>query len=126
MSLRSSLGIVRGLGSAKSGTHHWWMQRVTAVALVPLTLWLVMSIIGLSDADYPTAVEWFKSPLNVALMVSAVVALFYHAKLGMQVVFEDYIHTEWVKVTAQLALQFICIVLGLMAVIAALKVSFGA
>jgi succinate dehydrogenase / fumarate reductase membrane anchor subunit len=71
-------------------------------------------------------VEWFKSPLNAALMVSAVVALFYHAKLGMQVVFEDYIHTEWVKVTAQLALQFICIVLGLMAVIAALKVSFGA
>jgi succinate dehydrogenase / fumarate reductase, membrane anchor subunit len=126
MSLRSSLGLVRGLGSAKSGTHHWWMQRVTAVALVPLTLWLVISLIGLTDADYATAIAWFSSPLNAALMVSAIVAIFYHAQLGMQVVFEDYIHTEWVKLTAQLVLKFACILLGLMAAIAALKISFGA
>jgi succinate dehydrogenase / fumarate reductase, membrane anchor subunit len=126
MSLRSSLGLVRGLGSAKNGTHHWWMQRVTAVALVPLTLWLVVSLIGLTGADYTTAVAWFKSPLHAALMIAAIIAIFYHAQLGMQVVFEDYIHTEWVKLTAQLTLKFTCILLGLMAAIAALKISLGA
>lgn len=126
MSLRSSLGLVRGLGSAKSGTHHWWMQRVTAVALVPLTLWLVCKLLRLASSDYGAAVAWLHSPMNSALLVGAIVAIFYHAQLGMQVVFEDYIHTEWVKVAAQLALKFSCILLGLVAAIAALKVSFGA
>jgi succinate dehydrogenase / fumarate reductase membrane anchor subunit len=126
MNLRSSLGIVRGLGSAKNGTHHWWMQRLTAVALVPLSIWLVSAVVCLAGADYVTAVQWFKSPINAALMLAALFAIFYHAQLGMQVVFEDYIHTEWVKVTAQIALKFACILLGLIAAIAALKVTFGA
>lgn len=126
MRLRSHLGIVRGLGSAKSGTHHWWMQRVTAVALVPLSLWFVATVLKLAAADYATAVAWFQSPVNAALMVATVFAVFYHAQLGMQVVFEDYIHTEWVKVSVQLALKFCIFLLGLVCVIAALKVSFGA
>ena len=102
------------------------MQRLTAVALVPLSIWLVSAIICLSGADYATAVQWFKSPINAAMMVAALFAIFYHAQLGMQVVFEDYIHTEWVKVTAQITLKFVCILLGLVAAIAALKVTFGA
>lgn len=126
MNLRTSLGVVRGLGSAKNGTHHWWMQRLTAVALVPLAIWLVFAIVCLSRADYATAVQWFKSPINAALMVATLFAIFYHAQLGMQVVFEDYIHTGWVKVTAQIALKFACVLLGLIAAIAALKVTFGA
>jgi succinate dehydrogenase / fumarate reductase membrane anchor subunit len=126
MSLRSSLGIVRGLGSAKHGTHHWWMQRLTALALIPLTIWLVGTMVKLSGADYATAAQWFKSPVNAALLLAAIFAIFYHAQLGVQVVIEDYIHTEWVKVGAQIALKFVCILLGLVAAIAALKVTFGA
>jgi succinate dehydrogenase / fumarate reductase membrane anchor subunit len=126
MSLRTNLGIVRGLGSARNGTHHWWMQRISAIALIPLSIWFVATMVKLAGADYAIATAWFKSPLNAALMVSTIVAIFYHAQLGMQVIFEDYVHTEWVKVTAQIALKFACFLLGLICVIAALQVSFGA
>jgi succinate dehydrogenase / fumarate reductase membrane anchor subunit len=102
------------------------MQRVTAVALIPLTLWLVINLIRLAGDDYGLAVSWLHSPLNAALLVAAIVAIFYHAQLGMQVVFEDYIHTEWIKMTVQLALKFFCILLGLVAAIAALKICIGA
>src|SRR5260221_405922 len=91
MELRTPLGRARGLGSAKEGVAHWWAQRTTAVALVPLTLWFVASVIGLIGADYATAVAWFKSPINATLMILLVVATFYHAALGVQVGDQDAI-----------------------------------
>ena len=126
MNLRSDLSRVRGLGSAKGGTHHWWMQRLTAIALVPLCLWFVAALVGIAGADYATAVAWMRAPLHAALLLALIVALFYHAQLGMQVVIEDYIHVEWVKVTAVIALRFATFLLGLMAALAVLKIYLGA
>ena len=97
MKFQSHIGRVRGLGSAKDGTHHWWMQRVTGLALVPLTLWFVWTLVGLLGAEYHVVVQQFASPLFSALMIVLVVSLFYHAILGLQVVVEDYIHAEGLK-----------------------------
>ena len=125
MELRSTLGRVRGLGSAKEGVAHWWAQRTTAVALVPLSLWFVASVIALAGADYKTAVLWFKSPLNGTLMVLLIGATFYHAALGLQVVLEDYVHHEGRKIVSIMVVKGLCALLGLLAVIAVLKLTFG-
>src|SRR5690606_5979046 len=85
MGLRTPLGRVRGLGSAKEGSHHWWMQRVTAVALVPLTLWFVASLLCLAGADHAPAADWLASPLTAVLMLLLIVATFHHLQLGVQV-----------------------------------------
>jgi succinate dehydrogenase / fumarate reductase membrane anchor subunit len=125
MELRTTLGRVRGLGSAKEGVGHWWAQRTTAVALVPLSLWFVASVIALAGADYAATVRWFKSPLNSTLMVLLIVATFYHAALGLQVVLEDYVHHEGRKVVSIMLVKGLAAVLGLLAVIAVLKLTFG-
>jgi succinate dehydrogenase / fumarate reductase membrane anchor subunit len=125
MELRTTLGRVRGLGSAKEGVGHWWAQRTTAVALVPLSLWFVASVIALAGADYAAAVAWFKSPINGTLMVLLVGATFYHAALGLQVVIEDYVHHEGQKIVMIMAVKGACALLGLLAVIAVLKLTFG-
>lgn len=125
MELRSTLGRVRGLGSAKEGVNHWWAQRMTAIALVPLTLWFVASVIGLAGADYATVVGWFKSPIDATLMVLLILATFYHAALGLQVVVEDYVHSEGLKVASLIAIKGLAALLGLLAVIAVLKLAFG-
>jgi len=123
--LRSQLGRVRGLGSAKEGVHHWWMQRVTAVALVPLVLWFAIAVIAHTGQDYASVHAWLASPLTFGLMVLLVGATFYHAQLGLQVVIEDYIHNEVVKLTAVLAVKFASLVLGLAAIVALLVIAFG-
>ena len=123
--MQSDLGKVRGLGSAKSGTHHWWMQRVTAVGLVPLVAWLLVSIAGLAGADYTTAKAWVAHPLNSTLLVLFLFAGFYHLKLGGQVIIEDYVHSEGRKVAALLALNFFAIVAGTAAILSVLRISFG-
>ena len=126
MSLRSPIGRVRGLGSAKEGTQHWWSQRVTAIALVPLVLWLVVSILSLRHAEYAAVVQWMGQPLNSALLILLIITLFYHAMLGVQVVIEDYVHTEALKVGALLLAKFILMFLAAVAVIAVLRVLFMA
>jgi succinate dehydrogenase / fumarate reductase membrane anchor subunit len=125
MELRSTLGRVRGLGSAKEGVAHWWAQRTTAVALVPLSLWFVASVIGLVGADYAAVLVWFKSPFNATLMVLLIVATFYHATLGLQVVLEDYVHHEGRKIASLLAVKGLAGLFGLLAVVAVLKLAFG-
>jgi succinate dehydrogenase / fumarate reductase membrane anchor subunit len=85
-SMRSDLGRVRGLGSAKEGVNHWWMQRLTAIALIPLTLWFVISIASLSGSNYSTTIAWLSSPLVAVFMILLVAATLYHALLGVQVV----------------------------------------
>ena len=125
MTLRTPLAQVRGLGSAKEGPHHWWAQRLTAVALVPLFLWFVASVAAVGTADYAAAVDWLRSPINATLLILLIVALFHHAQLGMQVVFEDYIHTEWVKVASIVLMRFIAIALAVVSAVAVLRVAIG-
>ena len=124
-SLRTPLARVRGLGSATSGTHHFWIQRLTAVALVPLTIWFALSIASLATADLPSVQAWMKSPLSATLMLSFLLAGFWHMKLGLQVVIEDYVHSEWTKVTCLVMNNLISIFLALAATLAVLKMLLG-
>ncbi|MEO0998349.1 MAG: succinate dehydrogenase, hydrophobic membrane anchor protein [Pseudomonadota bacterium] len=124
MSLKSPLGRVLGLGSAKEGTDHWWMQRVTAVALVPLTLWFVVAI-GLADTlDYASVVYWFSNPVNATLMILLLGALLYHSSLGVQVVIEDYVRGG-AKVVALVLSKLVHVGLAVAAVFAVIRVSTG-
>lgn len=122
--MKTPLGQVRGLGSAKGGTHHWWLQRLTAIALIPLTVWLVTSIVGLVGADYETVRTWVAIPLVAILLVLFLAATFYHLKLGLQVVIEDYVHHEGVKLAAQMAVTFAAILLAAVSIFAVLNVAF--
>jgi succinate dehydrogenase / fumarate reductase, membrane anchor subunit len=122
--LRSPLGRVRGLGSAKEGTHHWWQQRVTAVALVPLSFWLIYSLLGLSDAGYVEFASWLQNPVNATLMVLTVAMLFHHANLGLQVVLEDYVHGHGTRIVAIMLVKFTCAALAALSIVSVLVVAF--
>ena len=124
MSARTPIARVRGLGSAKGGTHHWWMQRVTALALAPLTVWFVASLIRLTGADHAAAAEWLASPLTTVLMLLLIVATFHHLQLGLQVVIEDYIHGEAAKIGCIIGVKFASFALAVAAGVAVLKVAF--
>lgn len=126
MSFRSPLGTVRGLGSAKSGTGHWWSQRMSALGLIPLSLWFAVSVLGMQHADYITVTVWMHTPWVAVLLSLFLVTLLYHAYLGVQVVIEDYVHTEWLKLTSLLLIKAACILLGAAGVFTALRVAFGA
>lgn len=112
MNYRTPLARVRGLGSAKSGTQHWWLQRLTAVALVPLSLWFVAALVTIASADHATAVAWLGSPVTAVLASAFIVALFYHAQLGVQVVVEDYVHAEWLKITGIVLTKLVSLLLA--------------
>jgi len=122
---RSDLGRVRGLGSAKEGVHHWWMQRLSAIALVPLTIWFVASLVCHTGAGYDAVSAWLASPVIFGLMVLLIAATFYHAALGLQVIIEDYVHREAAKIAALLLMKFTCGVLALAAIVALLVIAFG-
>ena len=124
--LRSPLSIVKGLGSSKSGTDHWWMQRITALALIPLVLWLCFSIASLPGTDYVTIKAWLSSPVVVTLLIMTIIATFYHAQLGLQVVIEDYISNHATRLMTVIAVNFLCIIFAIIAIISLLKISFGA
>lgn len=128
MSLQTPLARARGLGTVKKGVSHWWWQRLTALALVPLTLWFVVAILAMimKGSDYSAVVAWIQSPIVSMLLIVLIISLFYHAQLGLQVVIEDYVHSEWVKITALIVAQFFLILLGLTAAIAVLKIALGA
>tara|TARA_B100000676_G_C18091635_1_gene860492 strand:- start:13681 stop:14061 length:381 start_codon:yes stop_codon:yes gene_type:complete len=125
MSLQSPLSRVRGLGSAKNGTHHWWMQRLTAVALVPLVVWFAIALIGLTGDSYEVAIAWMRSPFNAIMMILLIIATFHHMQLGLQVVIEDYIHNEGAKVFLMIGQKLITFVLAIAAGFAVLKIAFG-
>lgn len=122
--LRSPLGRVRGLGSAKDGTGHWWAQRLTALALVPLTVWFVGAVVSLIGADYATMTAWIASPVVAGLLILLIVATFYHAALGLQVVIEDYVHGEGAKLALLVLVKAISVVLSLTAVLSVLTLLF--
>ena len=124
--LRSSLSTVRGLGSAHDGTHHFWVQRLTAVALIPLTLWFVYSLLALATGgvSHQEVAEWLASPFPTFLMIMLSIALFYHAKLGLQVVIEDYVHCECYKTTLLIANSFTMFAFAVISIMAVLKLHF--
>ncbi len=125
MSLRSPLGTARGLGSAKSGTGHWMVQRITAIALVPLGIWFVIGLIAHIGAPYAEMRAWIASPVSAVLMVALLIMMFHHAQLGLQVVIEDYIHAHFPKVAALLVVKGAALFLGLLGVFSVLKIAFG-
>lgn len=125
MGFRTPLARARGLGSAREGTGHWWAQRLTAVALVPLCLWFVAGILGLIGAGHGAAAAWIASPVNAVLLVLLVFAVFHHGQLGLQVVIEDYVHTEWRKVALIVCVKFSALILGLAAAFAVGRIAFG-
>ena len=122
--MRSPLGRAMGLGSAKEGAEHWWMARVSAVALIPLTLWFVASIIAHTGSDYVTFIVWLRMPLVSILMVLLLIALFYHTALGLQVVIEDYVHSE-AKFGALIAVRLGCVALAVAGIMATIRIAFG-
>ena len=111
--LRTPLARARGLGSGKTGTGHWWWQRLTAIALVLLVPWLIGVLVSLIDADIDSARATIARPWNAIPLAAFVIAAFWHAKLGMQVVIEDYVHTRWVEVTLQVLVTLACVVAAL-------------
>jgi succinate dehydrogenase / fumarate reductase membrane anchor subunit len=125
MSLRSPLSRVLGLGSAKDGTAHWWAQRVTAVALVPLTLWFVFSLLTLPDFDYETVRTWLSVPVTGFLAVLLVGVLSYHSYLGTIVIVEDYVTSSGMKVLTLMTLRFLYVLAGGAAIFAILRVVLG-
>jgi succinate dehydrogenase / fumarate reductase membrane anchor subunit len=124
--MRSPLGRAIGLGSAKEGVEHWWRQRVTALALVPVTLWFVIAVIGLVGADHAVFVAWVRNPMAALLLILLLVATFYHAALGLQVVIEDYIHGEAMRLTTLLLMRLLCIIFALRGIFAVAKLALGA
>jgi len=124
MSRRSALGRVRGLGSAREGLHHWWAERLSALALVPLTVWFAVSVIAMAGADYYAMRDWLGNPVVAGLLILVLVTGFYHGALAAQVVIEDYIRNEPVKLAALLATKAAALLLGLTGVLAILVVLF--
>ncbi len=122
MHYRSPLANVRGLGSAKTGTSHWWMQRVTAVVLIPLSFWLIIFLDLSLKAPIQEIVAWLAMPLNTIAIVAWVVAVFYHSALGLQVVIEDYVAAEGIKIIAVWTVNLVFIFLALAALIAVFRI----
>jgi len=125
MSVRSPLSRVLGLGSAKDGTSHWWAQRVTAVALIPLTLWFFFSLLTLPGLEYESVRTWLSVPISGFLAVLLVAVLAYHSYLGTTVIVEDYVTTSGMKILSLMVLQFLYVLAGGAAIFAILRVVFG-
>ena len=126
MGTGTELGRVRGLGSAKAGTMHWWRQRATAVSNFALMAWFIASLARLPVLDYPTVVTWLRQPIAAVPLLLLVVSVFYHLRLGVQVMIEDYTHTEGNKVLSVLALNLYTFALAFTAAFCVLKIAFGA
>ena len=124
--MRSPLGRAIGLGSAKEGVEHWWAQRVSALALVPLALWFVIAVIELAGADRAQFVAWVGQPVPAVFLILLLIAIFYHGALGLQVVIEDYVDNEAQRLGALIVMRFAAILLAVLGIVAVLKLSLGA
>jgi succinate dehydrogenase / fumarate reductase, membrane anchor subunit len=123
--MRSPLGRALGLGSAKEGVEHWWLQRITAAALVPLSVWFVIAIIRLVGADIETVREWVSTPIPAILLVLILIATFWHASLGLQVVVEDYVHTPLAKLGLVIVVRLGCFAFAVAGIFAVLSMALG-
>lgn len=122
---RTPLKNVRGLGAAKTGTEHFVLQRLTATALVPLTIWFLVFVLGLVNADYLAAVDAVSKPWNAMLLVGFLVATFWHAQIGLQVVLEDYIHNSLLALALQTTVRFIAVLGAIVSVFAVARIALG-
>lgn len=123
---RTPLSKVKGLGSAKEGTDHFWKQRLTAIALVPLVLWLAFSIASLPDMDYLAIREWLSQPFNAIVMILFLITGFLHARLGLQVVIEDYVGSHGPRTAGIIAVTFIAAALCVTGVFSVMRIAFAA
>jgi succinate dehydrogenase / fumarate reductase membrane anchor subunit len=125
MSLQTPLGRVRGLGSAGNGVHHWWVQRLTSLALVPLAVWLLVSLVSLPSLDFVTLVSWMAGTWTASLLTLFVIIASWHSSLGVQVILEDYVHDEGLKTLCLVLSGFVHAVLAAVGVFAVLRIAFG-
>jgi succinate dehydrogenase membrane anchor subunit len=123
--MRTPLGMVRGLGSAKTGTEHWWLQRVTAIANIPLVIFLVIFVLAHLGAERATLMQSVKHPLIAIALAMSFLSILWHMRLGMQVIIEDYVHGGW-RVFCLIGNVFYTVALGIAALYAILSLSFGA
>ena len=121
--LRTPLGRVRGAGSAKGGTHHWLMMRVTSIALLPLTIWLVFSLAAMAGQGHAATAAWIGSPVNAVLMLAFLAAAFHHSANGLQVFIEDYTRCEAKRMGGVLLVKGLCFLLWLAASLAVLRLA---
>ena len=121
----SPLARAKGLGSAHEGVHHWMHQRITAIALIPLVIWLVWSIIDLKEATYTEFTTWLAAPWNAVLMILIILTAFYHAVLGVQVVVEDYIHCECFKMFKLIGTKLFFFAAAVACIFSVLKIAFA-
>jgi succinate dehydrogenase / fumarate reductase membrane anchor subunit len=121
--LQTPLRRVRGSGSAKSGSHHWWMQRVSSIALLPLTIWFIASLASSAGISHGEALLWIGNPLNAVLLLALIALTFQHTASGLQVVIEDYVNQEWLRMAAILVVKGVCWLLGIAAALAVLRIA---
>ncbi|MGP1352085.1 MAG: succinate dehydrogenase, hydrophobic membrane anchor protein [Parasphingopyxis sp.] len=121
----TGLGRVRGLGSAKQGTHHWWMQRLTAAGNLLLVSWFVVSLVRLPDLSHAVVTEWLAKPLVAVAMILLAGNVFWHLRLGLQVFIEDYVHNEASKLGLLVLLNFFAIGAGAIAIFSIARIAFG-
>ena len=124
--LRSPLAKVKGLGSSPEASQHFWVQRLTALALIPLTLWFCFSLVLLPEASYSQVLSWLTSPFNAVMMILTVLISFHHAHLGLQVIIEDYISHYYYRLLAILTVKFISYFMMALGVYSIIKISLGA
>jgi len=125
MTLRSPLAKVLGHGSAKEGVHHWWVQRLTSVALVPLTVWFVVSVLSLPSLDHATVSAWMGQLWTAVFLILFVLTAAWHSQLGVQVVVEDYVHGSGMRTLVLGLVTFFHVVVAVAGVLAVLKVALG-
>lgn len=121
--MQSSLRSAIALGSAKDGVHHWWMERISAIALIPLTLWFVVGVIGVVGADYATFSAWLAKPWNAGLLICFIAAAFLHGKMGMEVIIEDYVEPRSVQMAVKVFVNLMAFALGIISVVSVLIVA---
>ncbi|NVJ99701.1 MAG: succinate dehydrogenase, hydrophobic membrane anchor protein [Alphaproteobacteria bacterium] len=123
--MKTPLAKVRGLGAAKDGTHHWWMQRVTAIANIPLVIFMVVSFVGNAGKGHAEWVAWMKQPLVSVLVILFVANFCYHMRLGLQVIVEDYVHEHGTKIATMLFISFACVLVAALSIFSVLRIAFG-
>ncbi|WP_020401372.1 succinate dehydrogenase, hydrophobic membrane anchor protein [Kordiimonas gwangyangensis] len=123
--MKTPLAKVRGLGSAKDGTHHWWLQRVTAIANIPLVIFMVISFVGNVGKSHAEWVAWLKQPFASVLVILFIANFVYHMRLGLQVLVEDYVHDHGTKIASMLVLTFTCVLIAALSIFSVLRIAFG-